>query len=171
MEEENNEIKEQLMVLKEENEHYNICNLQIFYIAMTDQSKILFIYKNLSNLYAIPVRFVTSDYNVYECTISRPYEDAEFINILQQIAKKIKPTNTIDKSALLKAYDLIEQIDPNRKLKTHTLILGRRRYFLWAVKDEKLILLRDVFEAYSTDIDYEIVPQIYGILAKNKFFK
>lgn len=137
----------------------------------SDQPKILFIFKSLSKLYPAPVRFITSDNRIYDCTISRGYEDSEFINILQQIALKIEPAKTIDKSELVKAYDLIEQIDPNRQLKTNTLFLGRRRNFLWAVKDEKLILLRDVFGKFSTDIDYEIVPLIYNILAINGFFK
>lgn len=136
----------------------------------TDQPKILFIFKELSKLYPASVRFITSDNSIYDCTISRGYEDSEFINILQQIAKKIEPTRKFDKSELLKANDLIEQIDPSRELKTNTLILGRRRHFLWAVKDEKLILLRDVFGSISTDIDSEIVPQIYHILAINGLF-
>ena len=106
---------------------------------MTDQPKILFIYKSLARsiLYADPVRFITSDCNIYECTISKSYGESEFISILLQIAKKIKPTSTIEKSELLKAYDLLEQIYPNIKLKRNTLILCHRIQFLWAVKNEK----------------------------------
>lgn len=48
----------------------------------------------------------------------------------QDDIKKIEPTKAIDESELLKAYNLLEQIYPNIKLKGNTPILCFRRQFL-----------------------------------------